>query len=77
MTTRQTETFAGSYALLQKSVQRLRQTEVSDIDELVGIVDSATEAYKACQARLEAIAALTGDRLADPALPAAEGEGDD
>lgn len=72
MTPKKTQTFADSYARLQKNVGLLRTTDVADIDELVGIVDGATEAFKACQARLEAIAALTGDKLSDPGLPEEE-----
>lgn len=65
MSTPQTETFAQSYAQLQKSVQRLRSTEVSNIDDLIGIVDNAMEAYRHCSSRLETIQKLTGEKLGD------------
>lgn len=63
MALKKTDNFTQNYAALQKSVQRLRSTEVANIDELVGIIDEAVEAYKGCSARLEAIQVLTGEKL--------------
>lgn len=63
MATQKTENFADNYSKLEKSVQRLRTTEVSDVDELVSIIDGAVEAYRACAARLDTIQSLTGEKL--------------
>lgn len=63
MSTPKTEQFSQSYLQLQKSVQKLRSTEVSNIDDLVEIVDVAMDAYKRCVDRLQTIQKLTGEKL--------------
>ena len=63
MSTLKTEQFSQSYLQLQKSVQKLRSTEVSNIDDLVEIVDVAMDAYKRCVDRLQIIQKLTGEKL--------------
>lgn len=47
-----------AYQSLRNSVEKLRQTDISDIDELVPLVEQATAAYGVCKQRLEAVEKL-------------------
>lgn len=59
----QPETFKENYATLEKIAQRLAQDENIDIDELVPLVDHATQAYQVCKERLDAVEKALQERL--------------
>lgn len=61
MSTPAAEGFAASYARLRDVVDRLRASGAEDVDELVGLVQQAAEAHRACKARVAAVRALIGE----------------
>lgn len=50
--------FDESYRKLQEGVQRLRQTDLANIDDLVPLVQQTTQAYQDCKSRLDAVEKL-------------------
>ena len=85
-------TFKEAWGVLQRHAQTLRNQSEPNIDDLLGIVTEAVQAYKVCQSRVEAVEraleeALKGsgaERQSEPApapakpavRPAADGEDD-
>lgn len=55
--------FKESYATLEAIAQQLSQTQDVDIDQLVPLVDEATQAYQNCKARLDAVEEALNSRL--------------
>lgn len=49
------ETFRENYAILQRHAQTLREQDEPNIDDLLTIVTESVQAYKVCQARIEAV----------------------
>ena len=50
-----TKTYIVHYQRLKDIAEAMRDIEEPDIDQLVVMVNEATEAYKNCQARIEAV----------------------
>ncbi len=48
-------TFKQAWGVLQKHAQTLRNQTEPNIDDLLGIVTESVQAYKVCQARVEAV----------------------
>lgn len=57
------QNFKENYAILKNIADTLRSQQEPDIDALVPLVDQATQAYKACQARIDAVNAALEERL--------------
>jgi exodeoxyribonuclease VII small subunit len=49
------ETFRENYEILQRHAQTLREQDEPNIDDLLAIVTESVQAYKVCQARIEAV----------------------
>jgi exodeoxyribonuclease VII small subunit len=49
------ETFRENYEILQRHAQTLREQDEPSIDDLLAIVTESVQAYKVCQARIEAV----------------------
>ncbi|WP_156901588.1 exodeoxyribonuclease VII small subunit [Azohydromonas australica] len=49
------ETFRENYEILQRHAQTLRDQDEPNIDDLLSIVTESVQAYKVCQARIEAV----------------------
>lgn len=47
--------FADAYQILKNNADRLEHSEEVDIDNLISIVDESIQAYKYCQARIDAV----------------------
>jgi len=58
-----TTTFSQAYATLQHSVSELRQLATEDIDQLVGVVETAARAHGQCKQRLAQVEALLAEHL--------------
>ena len=52
--------YRKNYQKLKKIADTMREQEEPDIDQLVAMVGEATEAYKNCQARIEAVEKALG-----------------
>ena len=50
-------TFKEAYGVLQQHAQTLRDQQEPNIDDLLNIVTQSVDAYKVCQARIEAAVA--------------------
>lgn len=48
-------TFRENYEILQRHAQTLREQDEPNIDDLLAIVTESVQAYKVCQARIEAV----------------------
>lgn len=78
-------TFQQAYAVLKAHAETLRTQQEPNIDELLTIVTESVEAYKTCQARIDAVEkaleqAFNGAGVAATApepAPAAESWGED
>lgn len=57
------ESFSQNYQILQNIAQKLSQSGEVDIDELVPMVDQATQAYQLCKSRLDAVEEALSQRL--------------
>lgn len=55
--------FADAYRILKNNADRLEYNEEVDIDNLVQIVDESIQAYKYCQARIDAVEAALNQAL--------------
>ncbi|RKZ56973.1 MAG: ATPase [Candidatus Parabeggiatoa sp. nov. 3] len=53
-------TYIEHYQKLKDIAEAMRDIEEPDIDQLVVMVNEATEAYKNCQARIEAVEKVLG-----------------
>jgi hypothetical protein len=51
-------TYARHYRALEEAADRLRIADVSDMDDLLAIVEKAARAHRACGARLDAVAKM-------------------
>ena len=58
-----TETFATAYTQLRQGVDKLRSSDLSNIDDLVPLVEQTTAAYKVCKDRLSAVEKLVSAAL--------------
>lgn len=59
------ESFKKNYDTLQSIAEKLKNQTEPDIDQLVPWVEEATQAYKACKARLDAVEAALKEKLED------------
>ncbi len=50
-----TESFNQNYEILKNIAETLRNQREPNIDELVPMIEKATQSYKICQERLEAV----------------------
>lgn len=50
--------FDEEYQILKGNVDKLRQSDISNIDELVPLVEQSSAAYQRCKERLDAVEAL-------------------
>jgi len=55
-----TKTYIDNYQRLKDIAEAMRDIDEPDIDQLVVMVNEATEAYKNCQARIEAVEKALG-----------------
>lgn len=74
-----TATFAQAYATLNESVEALRRLSTDNIDQLVGLVETAAQAHGQCKQRLKQVEQLlavhlTPDAPGDATLEALFGE---
>jgi len=53
-------TYIENYQRLKDITEAMRDIDEPDIDQLVVMVNEATEAYKNCQARIEAVEKALG-----------------
>lgn len=58
-----TTTFASAYATLQESVDALRHLSTNNIDQLVGLVETAAQAHGQCKERLRQVEQLLSAHL--------------
>ena len=58
-----TSSYAQAYTELSACARRLRDLPPEDIDSLVGLVEKATAAHRACKQRLEQVKALVAAQL--------------
>ena len=58
--------YAENREILRKAAERLKRETDIDIDQLVSLVDEASEAYKVCRERIDAVEQLLKDRLPQP-----------
>lgn len=65
MSTPQAVSFATHYEALKNSVEELRQMDVADLDQMLAQVDRASQAYKGCQERIQAVKKLLDQRLGE------------
>jgi exodeoxyribonuclease VII small subunit len=49
------ESYIENYNKLKQIAKTIAETDEPDIDQLVSLIADATEAYKNCQARIEAV----------------------
>ena len=60
----QTEkTYQQNYQILESVVQQLSQNQNIDIDQLLPMVDQASEAYKFCKSRIDAVESALSERF--------------
>lgn len=59
------EKFTENYQKLQMIAQKLSSAGEVDIDELIPMVDEASQAYQICKSRLEAVEKALSERLDD------------
>lgn len=52
--------YLENYQKLKYIAETIRQQEELDIDQLILLVEQATQAYKNCQARIEAVEKALG-----------------
>lgn len=55
-----TDSYQENYQKLKKIAETMREQQEPDIDQLVELVNQASEAYKKCQARIEAVEKALG-----------------
>jgi exodeoxyribonuclease VII small subunit len=60
MRTKKADSYTENYQKLKKIASAMRETDEPDIDGLVAMVGEATEAYKNCQARIDAVEKALG-----------------
>lgn len=53
-----TETFTENYQVLLDTVNKLRSSELTDVDNLINYVEKASVAYKNCKSRIQAVKEL-------------------
>lgn len=58
-----TDTYSHAYKQLTDSADKLRNLPPEDIDSLVGLVETATQAHKACKDRLANVRLLVEEKL--------------
>ena len=58
-----TSSYAQSYRELSQSADKLRTLPPENIDELVGLVETATQAHRACKERLASVRSLVEEKL--------------
>ena len=58
-----TSSYAQSYRELSQSAEKLRTLPPEDIDELVGLVETATQAHRSCKERLASVRSLVEEKL--------------
>lgn len=54
-TTASAENFSQSYETLKTIAETLRTQREANVDELIPMLEKATQAYKICKSRLEAV----------------------
>jgi len=57
---RKADSYTKNYQKLKKIAETMRDSDEPDIDGLVKMVGEATEAYKNCQDRIEAVEKALG-----------------
>lgn len=57
---RKAESYQKNYQKLKKIAETMRDIDEPDIDQLLTMVGEASEAYKNCQARIEAVEKALG-----------------
>jgi exodeoxyribonuclease VII small subunit len=55
-----TDSYQENYQTLKKIAETMREQQEPDIDQLIELINQATEAYKKCQARIEAVEKALG-----------------
>ncbi|WP_029001059.1 exodeoxyribonuclease VII small subunit [Azohydromonas australica] len=65
------ETFRENYEILQRHAQMLREQDEPNIDDLLAIVTESVQAYKMCQARIDAVEKALAQALEGSGVEAA------
>ena len=55
MSTKNQDSFTKNYAILENAVEKLQDDENISVDDLLPLVDQATEAYGKCKKRLQLV----------------------
>lgn len=63
MSSNKSESYIHNYQKLKKIADTMRNSQEPDIDQLVAMVNDANEAYKKCQARIEAVEKAIEDKV--------------
>jgi exodeoxyribonuclease VII small subunit len=59
------DSFSTNFNILQQAVDRLQDSEGISVDELLPLVDKATEAYNQCKKRLQLVENALEKRFQD------------
>lgn len=49
------EKFLENYEILKNTVQKLREADLSELDEIIDMVEQGNAAYKKCKSRIDAV----------------------
>ena len=63
MSSNKSESYIHNYQKLKQIADTMRNSTEPDIDQLVAMVNEANEAYKQCQARIEAVEKAIEDKV--------------
>ena len=55
--------YQASFKVLEEISERLQSNELVDVDELIPLMDQATQAYNVCKERLEAVEKALESRI--------------
>lgn len=70
----QASKYNEAYKELRNCVDQVRRTDISNIDDLVPLVEKTTQAYNVCKDRLNAVEKLIKDSFGDNELIDKENE---
>jgi exodeoxyribonuclease VII small subunit len=59
----ESESYLKNYQKLKQIAEAMRESNEPDIDQLVAMINEANEAYKQCQARIEAVEKAIKDQV--------------
>lgn len=59
------DNFTNNYKILEEISEKLSNDENINLDELVPLIDQATQAYKNCKTRLESLETIINNKLSN------------